>query len=190
MAAELGDSLDKEHKEVQSGKSRNRPELEKALHHCRVTGSVLLVPKIDRLARDSAYLMSIYDSGITVYFGDMPDASGSSGRFMLQIMASVAEYEGRRISERTKEALAAAKRRGVKLGGYRGGPPPDYKAGHQAARERSKLHANYIKKTVSDMGEGLSYRDIARRLTKMGALTSRGHTTWSHVQVARLLAND
>ena len=54
--------------------------------------------------------------------GDMPDASGSSGRFMLQIMASVAEYEGRRISERTKEALAAAKRRGVKLGGFRGGP--------------------------------------------------------------------
>jgi len=188
MATELGESVDLEFCEVQSGKSRKRPELETALHHCRVTGSALLVPKIDRLARDSTYLMSIYDSGITVHFGDMPNASGSAGRFMLQIMASVAEYEGKRISERTKEALAAAKRRGVKLGGYREGAKPDWRAGHRAAKERAERYAHDVRKTIVQLGTGLSHREIARQLTDKKVLTPRGGTSWSHVQVSRVLA--
>ena len=139
MAREKGLGLEKEYREVQSGKSRKRPQLEKALQYCKVTGALLLVPKIDRLARDAAYLMSIYDSGIEVHFGDMPNASGSAGRLMLQMMSSIAEYEGRRISERTKEALAVAKKRGTKLGGYRGAPPPDWKLSVKTAAERAGL---------------------------------------------------
>jgi len=188
MAKELGGRVDMEFREVRSGKSRKRPELEKALHHCRVTGSVLLVPKIDRLARDSIYLMNIYDSGITVHFGDMPNASGSAGRFMLQIMACVAEYEGKRISERTKEALAAARERGVKLGGYRKGAKPDWRAGHKAVQKRADRYAQDVLKTIAELGTGLSHREIARQLTDIKVLTPRGGTSWSHVQVSRVLA--
>mgnify|MGYP001188065006 CR=1 FL=1 len=189
MVVEQGLSFQKEFLEVQSGKSRKRPQLERALQQCRVTGAILLVPKIDRLARDAAYLMNLYDSGIEVHFGDMPDASGCSGRFMLQIMASVAEYEGRRISERTKDALSVARKRGVRLGGWRGGPAPDWKAGHRAIQAIAKSHADTVYTTIKDMQEmeKLSHRQIARRLTEMGALTPRGSTNWSHVQVGRIM---
>ena len=189
MAREKGLDLVKEYREVQTGKSRKRPQLEKALQYCKVTGALLLVPKIDRLARDAAYLMSIYDSGIEVHFGDMPNASGSAGRLMLQMMSSIAEYEGRRISERTKEALAVAKKRGTKLGGYRGAPPPDWKLSVQARKKKADLWAKTLCQTVRELQQSgqTSLRDIAKALEKMGAKTPTGKFNWQPGQVARII---
>ena len=189
MAWEMGLNLEKEYREVQTGKSRKRPQLEKALQYCKVTGALLLVPKIDRLARDAAYLMSIYDSGIEVYFGDMPNASGSAGRLMLQMMSSIAEYEGRRISERTKEALAAAKKRGTKLGGYRGAPPPDWKLSVKARKKKADEWAVTLCQTVRELQESghRSLREIAIALEKMGAKTPTGKVNWQAGQVARII---
>ena len=189
MAREKGLDLVKEYREVQTGKSRKRPQLEKALQYCKVTGALLLVPKIDRLARDAAYLMSIYDSGIEVHFGDMPNASGSAGRLMLHMMSSIAEYEGRRISERTKEALAVAKNRGTKLGGYRGAPPPDWKLSVQARKKKADLWAETLCQTVRELQQSghTSLRDIAKALEKMGAKTPTGKFNWQPGQVARIM---
>jgi DNA invertase Pin-like site-specific DNA recombinase len=189
MAQELGVKITKELCEIESGKSRKRPKLDEALEYCKVTGALLLVPKMDRLARDATYLMALYDSGVDIHFGDLPDASGSSGRLMLQVMASIAEYEGRRISERTKAALAVAKARGQKLGGYRGAPPPDWKEGIRARQKKADAWAQTLCGTIRKLEATghTTLTGLAGKLTEMGARTPRGNTHWQPVQVRRVL---
>jgi DNA invertase Pin-like site-specific DNA recombinase len=106
--------------EHESGGNNERPELDQALHHAKRTGATLIVAKLDRLARDSQFLMRLYDSGALIVFGDLPEVDGSAAsRLMIQMMANFAEFERRRIGERTKEALAVLKARGVPLGATR-----------------------------------------------------------------------
>jgi DNA invertase Pin-like site-specific DNA recombinase len=80
----------------------------------------LIVAKIDRLTRLVAFLSRLLEAGVDVRFPDLPMIEGATGKFLLQQMAAVAMLEAGIISARTKAALAAAKRRGVKLGGDRG----------------------------------------------------------------------
>lgn len=93
-----------EYVEVESGKVAVRPELEKALAEAKREGAILLIAKLDRLSRNVAFIANLLESGVEVAAADMPEAN----RFVLHIMAAVAEQEGRAISERTKAALAAA----------------------------------------------------------------------------------
>ena len=108
--------LAKEYVEVESGKKTDRPVLAEALKACRLYGARLVIAKIDRLSRDAHFLLGLEKAGVDFVAADMPTAN----RHTVGIMAMVADEERRMISKRTKEALAAAKRRGVKLGGYRG----------------------------------------------------------------------
>ena len=101
-----------EYVEIESGKVLVRPELEKALAEAKRAGAVLLIAKLDRLSRNVAFIANLLEGDVEVAAADMPEAN----RFVLHIMAAVAEQEGRAISERTRAALAAAKARGVKLG--------------------------------------------------------------------------
>lgn len=98
--------------EVESGRKDNRPELLKALSLCRKHNATLLLPKLDRLSRSVSFISRLMDSGIRFVVCDMPTASD----FTLHIYSAVAQEERRLISERTKNALAAAKARGVRLG--------------------------------------------------------------------------
>lgn len=103
--------------EVESGKRADRPELLNALAACRKRKATLVVAKLDRLARNTKFLLTVLDSGVPVTFCDLPQVpDGAVGRFMLTQMASVAELERGLTSERTKAALRAAKARGVDLG--------------------------------------------------------------------------
>ena len=109
--------------EVESGKRSDRPQLAKALAHCRRTGSTLIVAKLDRLARNAQFLLTVVNqSGENgVVCCDLPAIpSGAVGKFMLTQMAAVAELEAGLISQRTKAALAVARSQGKKLGGFRG----------------------------------------------------------------------
>jgi DNA invertase Pin-like site-specific DNA recombinase len=106
--------------EVESGKRSDRPALDKALAAARVRQVPLVVAKVDRLTRSVAFLSRLLEAGVDVRFADLPMIEGATGKFLLQQMAAVAELEAGMISARTKAALAAAKRRGVKLGGDRG----------------------------------------------------------------------
>ena len=106
--------------EIESGKRPDRPALEKALTAARVHQVPLVVAKVDRLTRSVAFLSRLLEAGVDVRFADLPMIEGATGKFLLQQMAAVAELEAGMISARTKAALAAARRRGVKLGGDRG----------------------------------------------------------------------
>ncbi len=99
--------------ETESGKkAHNRPALARAIEAARRQGSVLLIAKLDRLARNVHFVSGLMESNVKFIAVDMP----TTDRLMLHVQAAFAEEEARRISQRTKEALAAAKRRGVVLG--------------------------------------------------------------------------
>ena len=166
--------------EIESGKRSDRPELEAALAVCRKSGAVLLIAKLDRLARNVHFMSGLIESGVNFIATDMPTAD----RFMLHVYAAMAEEEARKISDRTKKALAAAKARGVKLGEH----------GKLLSR-REKTKADAFASELQDVlrkllkCDGLSFRDAATQLNNMGIATARGgswhstsvHRTWSRL---------
>ena len=101
--------------EVESGKRNDRPALATALKLCRKHRATLVIAKLDRLARNVAFISNLMESGVEFVAVDMPQAN----RFVVHILAAVAEQEAEAISKRTKAALTAAKARGTKLGGRR-----------------------------------------------------------------------
>ena len=128
--------------EVESGRKADRPKLRQAIARCRKTGATLLIAKLDRLARSVRFIATLMDENVPFVACDMPNATP----FMLHVYAAVAEEEARAISRRTKAALAAAKARGVKLGGdrgYRPSTPPDWTAGTRAAAEARSRAADH-----------------------------------------------
>ncbi len=162
--------------EVESGKRSDRPELARALAHAKLTGATLLVAKLDRLARNVGFLMSLLESGVELAFCDLPQVQGPVGRFMVQQMASVAELEAGLISDRTKAALRAAKERGVKLGGYRGGVKADPAKGLAERQRRAAEFACRVQPVIEEaQAQGAeSLRQIAAYLTSRGVQTRRG----------------
>lgn len=98
--------------EIESGSKNDRPQLALALQACRKHRATLLIAKLDRLARNVAFIANLMESATDFVAVDMPHAS----RLVLHVMAAFAEHEREMISQRTKAALAAAKARGVKLG--------------------------------------------------------------------------
>ena len=91
--------------DIETGKNSDRPELAKAIQHAKMANATLVVAKLDRLARNVAFTAALMDSGVNFICCDCKDAN----RFTLHILAAVAEEEARKIGERTKKALAAAK---------------------------------------------------------------------------------
>lgn len=175
--------------EVESGKrDDDRPQLAKALQTCRVYGAKLVIAKLDRLSRDAHFLLGLEKAGVDFVAADMPHAN----RLTVGIMAMVADEERRAISDRTKAALAAAKRRGVQLGGDRGArlSRAARKAGRDAQVARANKRAGDLAHMIRDLqASGVTtLSGIARALTERRVPTPRGSAEWSAVQVARTVA--
>ncbi|ONF95990.1 recombinase family protein [Sphingomonas jeddahensis] len=175
--------------EVESGKrDTNRPKLQEALRLCKLTGATLIVAKLDRLSRDAAFLLTLQNSGARFVAADMPDANNLT----VGIMALVAQQEREAISARTKAALAAAKGRGVVLGGYRGHPLPAGDAARASAKVRSAKAANRANDVYSAIVEArasgaTSLRQIAAVLSERRITTPRGGGFWQASQVKAVL---
>jgi DNA invertase Pin-like site-specific DNA recombinase len=180
-----------EYTEVESGKNSDRPALEKALAAARLHRASLVVSKVDRLTRSVAFLSRLLEAGVDVRFADLPQIEGATGRFMLQQMVAVAELEAGLISDRTKKALAAAKRRGVKLGGNRGVMPGAkmQRASREALQARAEARAADIAPVIAELqaSGAASLRAIADGLNARKIPTARGNGEWSAVQVQRVL---
>ena len=177
--------------EVESGRNSDRPELAKALACARLHRAALVVSKVDRLTRSLAFLSKLLEAGVDVRFCDLPQIEGPTGRFMLQQMASVAELEAGMIGDRTRKALAAAKARGVKLGGTRAGVKPTlaHRAmGNLAKAAKASARAADLAPTLAELREsGLtSLGALAQALNDRQIPTARGGL-WSAVQVQRVL---
>lgn len=101
-----------EYVEVESGRKSNRPKLKEALSQCRKEGAILIVAKLDRLARSVSFLSSLLESDVEIVFCDFPQAN----KMVLHIISAISQYEAELTAARTKAALQAKKARGFKLG--------------------------------------------------------------------------
>jgi DNA invertase Pin-like site-specific DNA recombinase len=177
--------------EVESGKRSDRPELDKALAAARLHRIPVVVSKVDRLTRSTAFLSRLLEAGVDVRFADLPQIEGATGRFMLQQMVAVAELEAGMISARTKAALAAAKKRGTKLGGDRGArlTVKARKSGSAAVARAAAVRAADVAPVIAELqaSGAESLRAIAAGLNARGIPTARGDGQWSAVQVARAI---
>ncbi len=173
--------------EVESGKETiDRPELARAMALCRLTGAVLCVAKLDRLSRDAHFLIGLDKADVDFVAVDMPNAN----KLTVGIMALVAQQEREAISARTKAALAAAKARGMKLGGYRGVPPPASAMASAARIAKADLFASRVGPLVRELqATDVTLEAIARELTVRGVRTARAGA-WTGQAVKNLLARD
>ena len=174
--------------EIESGKRSDRPELAKALAACRVHKATLVIAKLDRLARNVCFIANLMESGVDFVAVDMPAAN----RLTVHVLAAMAEYESAAISARTMAALAAAKARGVQLGGDRGNLPAVAKKGAKASvavRQRQATNrARDLAAIVQELRQGsrTSLRQIAAGLNEREIPAPRGGI-WRVGQVAALV---
>ena len=176
--------------EVEHGtrKGNGRPQFAAALVRCRLHSATLIIAKLDRLARNVAFISNLMESNVEFTACDFPQAN----RLTIHVLAAVAEHEAEMISQRTKAALAAAKRKGVVLGGDRGNARLIYHKGAVASvkvrREAAKSRASDLLPVIESIkAQGtVSLRNIAAGLNMRGIPTARGGE-WSATQVARVL---
>jgi DNA invertase Pin-like site-specific DNA recombinase len=189
--------------EVESGKRSDRPELAKALSLCRLHGATLLVAKLDRLARDVAFISTLMKSSTKFVAVDLPQAN----ELTIHVLAAMAEYETRAVSTRTKAALAAAKRRGVVLGGRRVSAREwsriadrGRKLGTAVGSQRAAKWAHEYQPVIDDLRQSgaVTLQQIADGLNERGIQTprnarlnereiqTRNGGTWTPTQVLRI----
>jgi DNA invertase Pin-like site-specific DNA recombinase len=169
--------------EVESGKrDSNRPQLAAALAACKKLKAKLVVAKLDRLSRNVRFIATVMDSGVEFIACDNPHAT----RLTLHILAAVAEHEREMISQRTKAALAAAKARGVRLGGPNLAVATKLgNAGNKAAADRFAQNVAPVIRDIKASGI-TTLRAIAVALNARGVPTPRG-AQWNATQVMSVL---
>ena len=177
-----------EYVEVESGKNSDRPKLKQALHRAKVTGATLVIAKLDRLSRNVAFIARLQESGAKFVCADMPDAN----QLTIHIFAALAEHERKMISDRTKRAMQAAKRKGRVFGSPDGAKAIRHlgnKAAVKAVRAKADRHAEDVLPIVEDIkAAGITtLHGIAAELNERGILTARDGQ-WHPTTVRNLLS--
>lgn len=163
--------------ETETEKNNHRPKLSEALEQCRQTGSILICARLDRLSRNVAFTSRLLESDVEIIFCDFPKAN----RFILHIISSIAEYEARLISERTKQSLKAKKDKGIKLG------KPENLLNNHARAIANSTRTNKAKARNNENNrraltliimmrrENKTYLQITSTLSRQGFKTSKGY---------------
>jgi DNA invertase Pin-like site-specific DNA recombinase len=160
--------------EVESGKRSDRPKLAEALAACKRHRARLVIAKLDRLSRNVAFIATLMDGKVDFVCCDFPQAN----RLTLHVLAAVAEHEREMIAQRTKAGLAAAKERGVKLGG------PSLPAINETRQAGAIARAQAIAPILSELA-GMSARAAAAELNARQVETPTG-APWSAKTVIRV----
>ena len=166
--------------EVESGRKDNRPQLHAALSECRRRRAVLVIAKLDRLARNVHFISGLMNSDVEFVAVDMPSAS----RLTIHILAAVAEHEREMISQRTKAALAAAKARGIKLGNPRAAEAAIIA---RAAKTIQTPPPEVLKLMTDWRDQGRGWRDITRELNRLNIRTPQGKQWYASTVRAQLV---
>jgi DNA invertase Pin-like site-specific DNA recombinase len=185
------DTIIAEYQDIESGKNDNRPQLTKAIQQANDTGATLLIAKLDRLSRNAGFIFMLKDSKVNFVCCDMPEAN----TLTIGIFATMAQYERELISQRTKAALQAKKRRGDKLGN-----PDGFTASAQAkasatkaAKAANNANTSKAKSIIKDIIDLYRFRNdtltiaiIADELNRYGCTTATGER-WNKSNVRRTL---
>lgn len=176
-----------EHVEIETGKGSDaldrRPQLAAALAEARKRKCPIIVAKLDRLSRDVAFVSGLMAHRVPFIVAEL---GADADPFMLHLYAALAEKERSLISQRTRDALKAAKARGVALGN------PNLGAVRARAVANLKANADRFARNVSPIireiqASGIaSRRGIARALNARGVATARGGK-WTAVQVGSII---
>lgn len=179
-----GGELVGEFVEVETGKGANalakRPQLAAALALCKKAGARLLIAKLDRLARNVHFVSGLMESKVKFVACDMPEANDLT----IHVMAAFAEHEAKRISQRTKEGLAAAKARGVVLGAAGAG---NLSRNVLERKAESEANADLLKPIlIGFKQQGFSQREMTKQLNQIGLRAPKGGE-WRLIQLQRVL---
>jgi DNA invertase Pin-like site-specific DNA recombinase len=178
----VGGKLIAERMEVESGAVDDRAELKAALKQCRSEKAMLVIAKLDRLARSVHFISELLRSGVEFVAADMPHAN----KLTIHIIAAVAEYEREVIAQRTKASLAAAKARGVRLGN------PNASNQSKMASDKTREQADAFAKGIKTVMQALhsqgatSFSSLAKSLEAHGVSTQRGGQ-WTAAGVRNIL---
>ena len=169
--------------EIETGRNNDRPELKQAIAIARKTKSTLIIAKLDRLSRNLAFIANLLDGNIDFIVADMPTAN----KMVLQMMAVVAEFEAKQISDRTKSALQAAKARGTILGN-RTNWAEAQALGHQSNKKQAFEHDAKILPIIKELAQNdaSSLHRIADGLNQRNIL-SRRNGTWNGTTVRAII---
>lgn len=189
------------YKDVESGKSRERAGLLKAVAKCKAENATLVIAKLDRLARDVEFVFKIINTKINIYFCDMP----SVNTLVLGVMASVAQYENELRSDRQKKAFGQIQKRIKEDGAYvakcsgrvithlgrmkgcdtSAAGEAAWKINHER-KLKDPVWREARAEAIIMRSEGASLQEIADTLNAMGKTTRRGGK-WHRASVNRLL---
>jgi len=176
------DLIDQEFTEIETGTNKKyRPILNEAIELCKKTGATLIIAKLDRLARNVAFVSSLMDSQVKFKAVDMPEAN----ELTIHIMSAIAQHEAKAISKRVKEGLAQSKK---KLGTPANLTEKARLRGLESIRHKAKNNPH--NKRALAFVRGLDYkklklREIAEALNSNGFVTSKGKE-FSTTQVIRI----
>jgi len=166
--------------EVESGTKAARPQFDEALRLCRIFSATLVIAKLDRLARNVALTAQLMEGGVEFVAADFPQAN----RLTIHILAAIAEYEAKLISERVKAAIVASKARGVVWGGARN--PPTWhldaarRLGNEGRKRRATARAMDLEPLIMGLRESRkSLKEIAAELNRLGIRQRRGGVNWT-----------
>jgi len=181
-------TLIEEFVETESGANNERPQLAAALPTARAHGATLVIARLDRLSGDAHFLLGLQEARVKFVAVDMPEAN----ELTIGIMAVVAQADRKMNSKRTKEALAAARARGVRLGGFRGrtATVEDGVLASRAIVAKADARAQDLAPIIARLEPdgSLSLNALARRLNAEGLPTARGGARWTAAGVARVKA--